>query len=78
MTSPLIKATDALEKPPAAKPLRSRWPLDDDPKPRVNANLSLLFDTRTDTSQQRLLDWPLHMIAIYLNRKDRLYVCWFA
>ena len=27
-----------LEKPPAAKPLRSRWIPEDDPKPRVNVN----------------------------------------
>ena len=38
MTSPPVKATDALEKPPAAKPLRSRWVPDDDPKPRVNTS----------------------------------------
>ena len=43
-------------KPPAAKQLRSRWIPDDDPTPRVNANLSPLFDTRTDTSRQRILD----------------------
>ena len=36
MTSPSVKATEALEKPPAAKPLRSRWLPDDDPKTRVN------------------------------------------
>ena len=36
MIKPPVKATDALEKPPAAKPLRSRWIPDDDPKPRVN------------------------------------------
>mgnify|MGYP000438504982 CR=1 FL=1 len=36
MTRPSVKATDALEKPPAAKPLRSRWPSDDDPKPTVD------------------------------------------
>ena len=56
MIKPTVKATDALEKPPAAKPLRSRWIPDDDPKPRVNANLIQLFDTRTDTFQQRFLD----------------------
>jgi hypothetical protein len=28
-----------LEKPPAAKPLRSRWIPEDDPKPRVNVSL---------------------------------------
>ena len=28
------------EKPPAAKPLRSRWIPDDDPKPRENASYS--------------------------------------
>ena len=72
MTSPPVKATEALEKPPAAKPLRSRWPSDDDPKPRVNAFLIQLSDTRTDTSQQRLLDWPLHMLAIYPSRRDHL------
>ena len=72
MIKPPVKATDALEKPPAAKPLRSRWLPDDDPKPRVNASLTQLFDTRIDTSPQRLLDWPLHILAIYLNRKDRL------
>ena len=38
MTSLSVKATDALEKSPAAKPLRSRWLPDDDPKPRVNAS----------------------------------------
>ena len=72
MTSPSVKATAALEKPPAAIPLRSRWPTDYDPKPRVNVSLSGLSDTRTDTSQQTHLDWPLHMLAIYLSRKARL------
>ena len=38
MTSPSVKATEALEKPSAAKPLRSRWPPDDDPKPSVNTS----------------------------------------
>ena len=38
MIKPPVKATDALEKPPVAKPLRSRWIPDDDPKPRVNVN----------------------------------------
>ena len=37
MTSPPVKATKALEKPPAAKPLHSRCIPEDDPKPRVNA-----------------------------------------
>ena len=36
MIKPQVKATDALEKPPAAKPLRSRWIPEDDPKQRVN------------------------------------------
>ena len=40
MTSPPVKATEALEKPPAVKPLRSRWIPEDDPKPRVNVSLS--------------------------------------
>ena len=78
MTSPPVKAAEALEKPPTAKPLRSRWLPDDDPKPRVNANLSPLFDTRTDTLHQTHLDWPAHMRAIYLNRKDRFCMYWFA
>ena len=51
MTSPPVKATDALEKLPAAKPLRSRWLPDDDPKPRENASLIQLSDTKTGTSQ---------------------------
>ena len=34
MIKPPVKATDALEKPPVAKPLRSG----DDPKPKVNAS----------------------------------------
>ena len=38
MIKPPVKATDALEKPPAAKPLRSRWIPEDDPKPRVNTS----------------------------------------
>ena len=36
MTSLPIKATEVLEKPPAAKPLRSRWLPEDDPKLTVN------------------------------------------
>ncbi len=52
MTSPPVKAAEALEKPPAAKPLLSRWIPDDDPKPRVNTSLSRLFYTRTDTHHQ--------------------------
>ena len=50
MNNPPVKATEALEKPPTAKPLRSRWISDDGYKPRVNANLIQLSDTRTDTS----------------------------
>ena len=38
MTSPPVKATEALEKPPTAKPLRCRWFPEDDPKLRVNAS----------------------------------------
>ena len=38
MTNPPVKATDALEKPPAAKPLHSRWIPEDDPKPGVNTS----------------------------------------
>ena len=38
MIKPPVKATKALEKPPAAKPLRSRWLPDDDPSSRVNVN----------------------------------------
>ena len=38
MTNPPVKATEALEKPPAAKPLPSRWIPDDDAKPRVNTS----------------------------------------
>ena len=33
-----VKANEALEKPPAAKALPSRWITPDDPKPRVNVN----------------------------------------
>ena len=51
MTNSPVKATEALEKPPAAKPLRSKWIPDNDPKPTVNTSLSQLSDTRTDTSQ---------------------------
>ena len=38
MIKPPVKATDALEKPPAAKPLRSRWITEDDSKQRVNTS----------------------------------------
>ena len=38
MIKPPVKATDALEKPPAAKALPSRWIPPDDPKPRVNTS----------------------------------------
>ena len=56
MTSQPVKATEALEKPPAAKPLRSRWLSDDDPKSSLNTNLSPLFDTRIDTYLRKHLD----------------------
>ena len=42
MIKPPVKATEALEKLPAAKPLRSRWLPDDDPKPRVNFSYKIL------------------------------------
>ena len=41
-----------------------------DPMPVVNASLSRPFDTRTDTYHQILLDWPVHILANYLNRKE--------
>ena len=66
-----VKATRALEQPPAVKPLLSRW-LSDDDKPSQNAGLSRLFGTRTDTSRQMLVDWPLHRLAIYPNHNDCL------
>ena len=72
MTSPSVKATAAFEKPPAAIPLRSRWPTDYDLTPRVDASIIQLFDTRTDTSQQTHLYWPLHMLATCQSHKDRL------
>ena len=40
MTSPSVKATETLEKPPATKPLRSKWIPDDVPKPSVNVSYS--------------------------------------
>ena len=76
MIKPPVKATYALEKPPAAKPLRSRWTPKDDPKLKVDVCLNQFSDTRTDTSRQRLLDWPLHMRAIYPSYKDRLWLYW--
>ena len=42
MTSPPVKATDVLEKPPAAKPLRSRLIPPEEPKPRVNVSYKIL------------------------------------
>ena len=38
MTNPPVQATEALEKPPVAKRLRSRWIADDDTKPRLNVS----------------------------------------
>ena len=38
MTYPSVKAKEALEKPPAAKPLRSKWIPEDYLKPRVNTS----------------------------------------
>ena len=38
MIKPPVKATDALEKPPAAKPLRRKRIPENYPKPRVNAS----------------------------------------
>ena len=51
MNNPPVKATEALEKPPAAKPLRSRWLPDSEPGPRVNASLIQLSGTKIDTFQ---------------------------
>jgi len=42
MIKPPVKATEALEKPPAEKLLCSRWIPDDDPTQKVNANYDLL------------------------------------
>ena len=38
MTSPSVKATEALEKPPTAKPLRSMWLLEYDDKPGIDVS----------------------------------------
>ena len=65
MPSPSVKAKEALKKPPAAKSLRSRWIPDGDDTPKVNASINQFFDTKIGTSLQKLLDWPLHMLAIY-------------
>lgn len=39
MIRPPVKATAAAEKPPAAKPLSSRWIPDDDPKAKSKYQL---------------------------------------
>ncbi len=36
--SPSVKATEALEKPPAAKPSTGSWTSDSEDKPRMNAS----------------------------------------
>ena len=43
MTNPPVKATEASEKPPAAKPLPSRWISEDDPKLRVNVSYKIVL-----------------------------------
>ena len=43
MTSPSVEAKKAIKKPPAAKPLRSRWIPDDGPTPRVNASYKIVL-----------------------------------
>lgn len=43
MIKPPVKATEALERPPAAKPLRSRWLADDDTKPIVKHSSQSTF-----------------------------------
>ena len=42
MTNPSVKATKALEKQRAAKPLRSSWLPDYDDGPRVNSNCTIV------------------------------------
>jgi hypothetical protein len=42
MVKPSVKATEALEKAPAAKPLRSRSISDENPKLRVNVSYNKL------------------------------------
>ena len=43
MTSLSVKATDALEKAPAAKTLRNRWLHDANPMLGINANYNKLL-----------------------------------
>ena len=52
MTSQSVKATEALEKTPAHKPLLSRWLPDDDPKPRVNASYKKVPKQFLENSQR--------------------------
>ena len=66
-------ANNVLEKLSAPKPLCGKWFPKDDTKQKANASYDRLFGTRTDTSQQRFLDWHLHINSIYLSRKDLLF-----
>ena len=56
MIKPPVKATDALEKPPAAKPLPSRWIPEDDAKPRVNTSYKKCQDSLAQDAQERTQD----------------------
>lgn len=51
MNNPPVKATEALEKPPAAKPLRSRWIPDDDDKPKLDAICKALSKSLVTSNQ---------------------------
>ena len=51
MISPPVKATKALEKPPAAKPLRSRWIPDDDDTPKLDAICKALSKSLVTSNQ---------------------------
>ena len=51
MTGPSVKATETLEKPPAAKPSRSRSIHDDDPKPKLDAICKVLSKSLVISNQ---------------------------
>ena len=72
MIKPPVKATDALEKPPAANPLRSRWIPEDDPKPRENTSYKKVpkqFNF-TDGISNTYLHIPSSLTATCLVKKE--------
>ena len=68
MTRPSVKATKALEKPSAVKPLHSKWTsADDEPKATLNASFSRVFELNFTIVKSNLMEMIIICMHSLLN-----------